>query len=118
MEASARCGIVFQNSTNNVIEVKVKDNTMIFQKMEILEFTSGWYCTKPIVTCREKINDIYFIGTERKRMSVIVKDDSDDYWLYCKGADSAILPLIVSGKINETIAHVADFSMVRFSTFH
>nr|XP_031846306.1 probable phospholipid-transporting ATPase IF isoform X1 [Nomia melanderi]XP_031846314.1 probable phospholipid-transporting ATPase IF isoform X1 [Nomia melanderi] len=88
VEASARCGIIFQNSTNDVIEIKVKDNTMIFQKMEILEFTS-----------------------ERKRMSVIVKDDNDDYLLYCKGADSAILPLIVSGKINETIAHVADFSM-------
>lgn len=51
--------------------------------------------------------------TERKRMSVIVKDSAGDYWVYCKGADSAVLPLIVSGKINESIAHVADFSMVR-----
>ncbi|XP_076656807.1 phospholipid-transporting ATPase IF [Halictus rubicundus] len=88
VEASARCGVVFQNSTNDMIRLKAKDKELIFQKMEVLEFTS-----------------------ERKRMSVIVKDDHDDYWLYCKGADSAILPLIVSGKINETIAHVADFSM-------
>lgn len=45
-------------------------------------------------------------------MSVIVKDTAGDFWLYCKGADSAMLPLIVSGKINEAITHVADFSMV------
>lgn len=46
-------------------------------------------------------------------MSVIVKDTAGDIWLYCKGADSTILPLVVAGMINETIAHVADFSMVR-----
>nr|XP_033338389.1 probable phospholipid-transporting ATPase IF [Megalopta genalis]XP_033338398.1 probable phospholipid-transporting ATPase IF [Megalopta genalis] len=87
VEAAARCGVVFQNSTNDVMELRVKNSEMIFQKMEILEFTS-----------------------ERKRMSIIVKDNNDDYWLHCKGADSAVLPMIVSGKVNETIAHVADFS--------
>ena len=45
-------------------------------------------------------------------MSVVVKDTAGDFWLYCKGADSAMFPLIISGKINEAIAHVADFSMV------
>lgn len=51
--------------------------------------------------------------TERKRMSVIVKDSSGDIWLYCKGADSALLPLIVEGKIQEATVHISDFSMVR-----
>lgn len=46
-------------------------------------------------------------------MSVIVKDSSEDIWLYCKGADSAVLPLITEGKIQEVTVHVADFSMVR-----
>jgi len=46
-------------------------------------------------------------------MSVIVKDSSGDIWLYCKGADSSILPLIAEGKIQKAIAHVTDFSMVR-----
>lgn len=45
-------------------------------------------------------------------MSVIVEDSAGDIWLYCKGADSAVLPLIVEGKVQETIIHVADFSMV------
>lgn len=41
-----------------------------------------------------------------------------DFWLYCKGADSSLFPLIVSGKVNEAIVHVADFSMVRKSSYH
>ncbi|XP_076284102.1 phospholipid-transporting ATPase IF [Lasioglossum baleicum] len=93
VEASARCGVVFQNSSNDTIELRAKGKQMLFQKMEVLEFTS-----------------------ERKRMSVIVQDNNNDYWLYCKGADSAVFPMIVSGKINEAIAHVADFSMRGFRT--
>lgn len=46
-------------------------------------------------------------------MSVIVKDSSGDIWLYCKGADSAVLPLIAEGKIQKATAHVTDFAMVR-----
>lgn len=59
------------------------------------------------------ITDVMCIfRTERKRMSVIMKDEAGDIWLYCKGADSAVFPLIVKGKMRETAIHVADFSMV------
>ncbi|KAL6255347.1 hypothetical protein P5V15_013685 [Pogonomyrmex californicus] len=88
VEASARCGVVFQKNTNEEMHIKIKENTLVFQKLEILEFSS-----------------------ERKRMSVIVKDSAGDIWLYCKGADSAVLPLIVEGKIQNVVTHVADFSM-------
>lgn len=47
-------------------------------------------------------------------MSVIVQDSSNDIWLYCKGADSSILPLIVGTDVDEISAQVFDFSMVRF----
>lgn len=47
-------------------------------------------------------------------MSVIVQDSAGDIWLHCKGADSAVLPLITEGEKQKTIAHVADFSMVRY----
>lgn len=47
-------------------------------------------------------------------MSVIVKDSAGVHWLYCKGADSAMFPLIINGKVEEATAHVADFSMVRY----
>ncbi|XP_032670766.1 probable phospholipid-transporting ATPase IF isoform X2 [Odontomachus brunneus] len=88
VEASARCGVVFQKDTSEEMEIKMNGKILIFEKLEILEFSS-----------------------ERKRMSVIVKDEANDYWLYCKGADSAVFPLIVSGKVEEATAHVADFSM-------
>ncbi|XP_050456062.1 phospholipid-transporting ATPase IF-like isoform X4 [Cataglyphis hispanica] len=88
VEASARCGVIFQKGTNEAMYIRINKNMMIFQKLEILEFTS-----------------------ERKRMSIIVKDSANDIWLYCKGADSAVLPLIVQGKIQEASLHVADFSM-------
>lgn len=47
-------------------------------------------------------------------MSVIVQDTAGDVWLYCKGADSEIFPIINEGKISETEFHVADFSKVLF----
>ncbi|XP_024876630.1 probable phospholipid-transporting ATPase IF isoform X1 [Temnothorax curvispinosus] len=88
VEASARCGVVLQKNTNEEMHIKINKSNLIFEKLEILEFTS-----------------------ERKRMSVIVKDSSEDIWLYCKGADSALLPLIVEGQIQKATTHVADFSM-------
>lgn len=53
--------------------------------------------------------------SDRKRMSVIVEDAAGDIWLYCKGADTTVYPLIVAGKVEESKAHVDDFSMVRMS---
>jgi magnesium-transporting ATPase (P-type) len=47
-------------------------------------------------------------------MSVILEDSDGVIWLYCKGADSSVFPLIEHGNIEEAKAHVADFSMVRF----
>ncbi|XP_072764277.1 phospholipid-transporting ATPase IF isoform X2 [Anoplolepis gracilipes] len=88
VEASARCGVIFQKNTNEEMYIQINKSVMVFQKLEILEFTS-----------------------ERKRMSIIVKDSANDIWLYCKGADSAVFPLIVEGKVREASLHVADFSM-------
>ncbi|XP_012530011.2 probable phospholipid-transporting ATPase IF isoform X2 [Monomorium pharaonis] len=88
VEASARCGIILEKNTNEEMHVKINKNNLVFQKLEILEFSS-----------------------ERKRMSVIVKDSSGDIWLYCKGADSAVMPLIIEGTVQEAAIHVTDFSM-------
>lgn len=43
-------------------------------------------------------------------MSVILQDDAGDLWLYTKGADSVMLPLISQGHIHESEEHLADFS--------
>ncbi|KAL2720927.1 phospholipid-transporting ATPase IF-like isoform X3 [Vespula squamosa] len=88
VEASARCGVIFHKDTRDAMEIKINDNILLFTKMDILEFSS-----------------------ERKRMSVILKDTADDLWLYCKGADTSILPLIIEGDVETAAAHVEDFSM-------
>ncbi|XP_046820654.1 phospholipid-transporting ATPase IF-like isoform X3 [Vespa crabro] len=88
VEASARCGVIFHKDTRDTMEIKINNSILIFTKMDILEFSS-----------------------ERKRMSVIVKDTADDLWLYCKGADTSILPLIIEGDVETAAAHVEDFSM-------
>ncbi|XP_011693120.1 PREDICTED: probable phospholipid-transporting ATPase IF [Wasmannia auropunctata] len=88
VEASARCGVILQKNTNDEMHIKINENNLVFQKLEMLEFTS-----------------------ERKRMSVIVKDTAGDIWLYCKGADSSVMPLITEGTIQKATVHVEDFSM-------
>jgi magnesium-transporting ATPase (P-type) len=45
-------------------------------------------------------------------MSVVVQDKDRQIWLYCKGAESSVIPLAEAGLINETLQHVADFAMV------
>ena len=73
-------------------------------------------CQKPnlydIFTWACKILIFLFL-TERKRMSVIIEDSAGIIWLYCKGADASIFPLIVSGNVQEASAQVTDFSRVR-----
>jgi magnesium-transporting ATPase (P-type) len=46
-------------------------------------------------------------------MSVVVQDRDGQIWLYCKGAESSVIPLTEAGPINDTLKHVADFALVR-----
>ncbi|CAG5102645.1 Similar to ATP11B: Probable phospholipid-transporting ATPase IF (Homo sapiens) [Cotesia congregata] len=87
VEASARCGVILTKYEGDLLEIKAGDQYLSFTCLEILEFTS-----------------------ERKRMSVIVQDSANELWLYSKGADSEMFPLMHEGKIQETEQHVADFS--------
>lgn len=45
-------------------------------------------------------------------MSVIVENEDGALALYCKGAESAILPLVKEGPLVETLKHVSDFAQV------
>ena len=47
-------------------------------------------------------------------MSVIVEDEEGCIWLFCKGAESSVIPLCNSGPINETLKHVSEFAIVSF----
>lgn len=41
VEASARCGVVYQKDTNDEIHIRINERVLVFKKLEILEFSSG-----------------------------------------------------------------------------
>ena len=41
-----------------------------------------------------------------------MQDKDGQIWLYCKGAESSVIPLTEAGPIHETLQHVADFALV------
>lgn len=41
MEASARCGVILQKNTNEEMHVNINESNLVFQKLDILEFSSG-----------------------------------------------------------------------------
>ncbi|GFG30600.1 hypothetical protein Cfor_10512 [Coptotermes formosanus] len=88
VEASARCGVVFLGEEGECMSVMVKGRVCHYRKLNTLEFTS-----------------------DRKRMSVIVQDKDGQIWLYCKGAESSIIPLTEAGPVHDTLQHVADFAL-------
>lgn len=45
-------------------------------------------------------------------MSVVVSDANDKLWLFAKGAEVTMMPLMISGHKEETARHFNDFSMV------
>lgn len=71
---------------------------MHFKRLETLEFTSN-----------------------RKRMSVIIRDSHQQIWLYTKGAESHVFPLCVNtpaqvNLIRATRKHIDDFANVGLRT--
>ncbi|XP_023715383.1 probable phospholipid-transporting ATPase IF isoform X4 [Cryptotermes secundus] len=88
VEASARCGVVFLGEEGESMSVMVKGKVCHYRRLNTLEFTS-----------------------DRKRMSVVVQDRDGQIWLYCKGAESSVIPLTEAGPINDTLKHVADFAL-------
>ncbi|XP_058801756.1 phospholipid-transporting ATPase IF-like isoform X2 [Phymastichus coffea] len=89
VEVAARCGVIFLGETDeDEIEIDARGRRLYYQRLDVLEFTS-----------------------DRKRMSVIVKDTAGVIWLYCKGADSSMFPLLARENLEAAKACVADFSM-------
>lgn len=76
---------------------KTDNSTVLsFTRLNVLEFTS-----------------------ERKRMSVIVRDKHGQIWLFMKGAESHVLPLCDAtsrSMISTTQEHINDFARVGLRT--
>ncbi|XP_072939136.1 phospholipid-transporting ATPase IF-like [Epargyreus clarus] len=70
VEAADRVGVTFLGEEGNNLLLKVGEITEIYERLQIIEFTS-----------------------ERKRMSVVIRDKNGKIWLFCKGAESSVFPI-------------------------
>ncbi|CAH2107980.1 unnamed protein product [Euphydryas editha] len=70
VEAAARFGVTFMGEEGNNLKVRIGSHTEMFERLQLIEFTS-----------------------ERKRMSIIVRDKDGKIWLFCKGAESSVFPI-------------------------
>lgn len=110
VEASARLGVVLSSDADDVLSIRIKNDVILeYKRLEILEFSSCEYLLKN----KPRSYNHLRIFAARKRMSVIVRDATNDIWMYCKGADSSMFPLIETGDVDNAMAHVSAFSKVR-----
>ncbi|KAL4705339.1 hypothetical protein ACJJTC_006825 [Scirpophaga incertulas] len=88
VEAAARVGVTFLGEDGNDVLIKIGDDTEMYERLQLIEFTS-----------------------ERKRMSVIVRDKNGKIWLFCKGAESSIFTICKDSlEIEETNTNVNLFA--------
>ncbi|XP_065084623.1 phospholipid-transporting ATPase IF isoform X2 [Ochlerotatus camptorhynchus] len=107
VEACAKMGLVFVGDDAEVLHIKLRESCVKrnvksvygevpreelvkYQRLAVLEFTS-----------------------DRKRMSVIIKDAQGQIWVYTKGAESHVLPLCTktpSGLVISTQRHINEFA--------
>ncbi|CAA0806700.1 Phospholipid-transporting ATPase 2 [Striga hermonthica] len=86
VRAAARMHMIFENKNGNIIEINFNSSLLRYEVLDILEFTS-----------------------DRKRMSVVVKDcQSGNIFLFSKGADEAIFPHSYAGQQIRTFAEAVE----------
>nr|XP_026489738.1 probable phospholipid-transporting ATPase IF [Vanessa tameamea] len=70
VELADRVGVTFLGEEGNTLMLRIGENTELYERLQVIEFTS-----------------------ERKRMSVIVRDKNGKIWLFCKGAETSVFPI-------------------------
>ncbi|XP_035909215.1 probable phospholipid-transporting ATPase IF isoform X2 [Anopheles stephensi] len=111
VEACARMGLVYIGNEGDQMQIKVRrscvrvnvrsqhgevpDEELVqYERLAVLEFTS-----------------------DRKRMSIIVRDTFGQIWLYTKGAESHVLPLCAHSPLIETTQrHIDEFAKLGLRT--
>ncbi|CAK6442718.1 unnamed protein product [Pipistrellus nathusii] len=84
VEGVQRLGFTYLRLRDNYMEILNRDDHIErFELLEVLSFDSV-----------------------RRRMSVIVKSDTEEIFLFCKGADSSIFPRVIEGKVDQIRARV------------
>jgi len=108
VEACANLGMVYTGDDDETLRVRIvpphmdykrpfaKPKEETFQRLHVLEFTS-----------------------DRKRMSVIVRDTEGKKWIYTKGAESYVFPLCANSSadlVSKTDSHISDFARLGLRT--
>lgn len=103
-------GLVYTGDDDEVLRVRIvpphldykrpinnnKNKEDCFNRLHVLEFTS-----------------------DRKRMSVIMRDDAGKKWIYTKGAESYVFPLCSNSSadmVSKTDNHISDFARLGLRT--
>ncbi|XP_041988181.1 phospholipid-transporting ATPase IF [Aricia agestis] len=89
VEAADRVGVTFLGEEGNNLLLKIGEDTEMYERLQIIEFTS-----------------------ERKRMSIIVRDKDGKIWLFCKGAETSVFPICKdTALIEETDKDISAFAV-------
>ncbi|ELU14116.1 hypothetical protein CAPTEDRAFT_203466 [Capitella teleta] len=93
VEACRRYGVIYHGTRDEAREVSFHGDMKRYQLHHTLEFD-------PV----------------RKRMSVIIQDEDDRYWLLCKGAETSVLERISEGDVVTVETHINDFAVLGLRT--
>ena len=93
VKAASNQGFCFLKSNNNIRKISICSEEKTFLILNIINFTS-----------------------ERKRMSIIIKDNENNIKLYCKGADTEIKKRIINNNENSKYIHIISKNVDRFSS--
>ncbi|XP_022336878.2 phospholipid-transporting ATPase IF-like isoform X6 [Crassostrea virginica] len=93
VEACRRYGVVFHGTREDHLEVTFHGEMRRYKLLHVLEFDAT-----------------------RKRMSVIIQKENDEIVLLCKGAETAVLKIGISGEIDKTNQHIHDYAVLGLRT--
>lgn len=110
VEACANLGFVYTGDDDEVLRVRIVPPH--------LDYKRPFIGSKPREDCFYRLHVLEFTS-DRKRMSVIVRDAGGKKWIYTKGAESYVFPLCANssaGMVTKTDAHISDFARLGLRT--
>ena len=110
VEACANLGLVYTGDDDEVLRVRIVPPH--------LDYKRPINNSKPKEDCFYRLHVLEFTS-DRKRMSVIVRDEAGKKWIYTKGAESYVFPLCANssaGMVTKTDSHISDFARLGLRT--
>ncbi|EDW82269.1 uncharacterized protein Dwil_GK25212 [Drosophila willistoni] len=110
VEACANLGLVYTGDDDEILRVRIVPPHLDYKR----PFTIG----KPKEESFYRLHVLEFTS-DRKRMSVIVRDEDGKKWIYTKGAESYVFPLCANSSetmVAKTDNHIGDFARLGLRT--